>query len=110
VIIERELVKESTLEDFANKHGLVMEVRERSGRYVSNPSTRFYAHFKRCEVKDGCMLGSISGNGPTEEAAIADYGRRISEQHLVFNAYGSDRVDLVAPRIVVAKGLAADQS
>lgn len=103
--VERELVRTSTLEAFADKHGLTMKVVERPMSVGS--ATRFYAFFQGAEVKDGCMLISVSGNGPTEEAAIADYGPQISERNLIVDAYSETRREIRVPRIVEDYGTLA---
>jgi hypothetical protein len=82
--IERNTVKEGTIEEFAELYDLVMCVSERVN--PSRPSARFYARFKACEVKDGAALISTFGNGLTEEKAIANYAHEISTKLLVFHA------------------------
>jgi hypothetical protein len=74
-------VKRGRLEDFANAHGLVMDVVERD-RPIGDPM-RFYAKFDGAWVKDGCFIRSTHGDGATPEAAIADYARLISGKTLV---------------------------
>lgn len=86
-----------TLEEFAERYGLVMAVSERSLAEHS-VHVRFTAHFKCVEVKtDGHMLAGYFGNGPTPEIAIQDYGRKIAGRRLVFNAYTPDRKEFDAP-------------
>lgn len=96
--IERHLVPESTLEDFADKHGLVMVVNERPTSY--RPLKRFYVKFSHIEIKDGRCLISPHGNGDTEEEAIADYAQCISECSLVYKAFSEDRKEIRAPRFI----------
>jgi hypothetical protein len=95
--IERVLIPESTLDEFATTHGLTMEVVERDTHFVE-PRLRFYAHFKGGEVKEGPILSGVFGNGHTEAEAIADYAKRISLKLLVFDAYWMKRREIRCPR------------
>ena len=96
------LVSSDTLENFADKHGLVMLVNERipanlGGRW--DESLRFYAHFDDAEVKKGGFLSATHGNGASVEEAIESYMAAISEQLLVVNAYGGiHRKEIRMPR------------
>ena len=87
----------STLEEFADKHGLEMEVRERP-EYL-NPDYVFYAQFKGVEVLEGRILASAYGEGNTPEEAIAAYAQEISEKHIVIDAYKTSRREIFAPII-----------
>jgi len=82
-----------TLEEFADRHGLVMEVRERVG--CSRDFPRFYASFHRAEVKEGGLLVSFAGNGDSEEEAIREYARRLDGKLLVLDATSPARRDIV---------------
>jgi hypothetical protein len=88
-----------TLEEFADKHGLVMEVHERN-RPVGDPM-RYYAHFTDAEVRseNGMFLSSDHGNGRTPEEAIAHYARRIEMKTLRVER-GVDWKDIEVPRLV----------
>ncbi len=101
--IEEHFVPIATLEDFADDHRLVMEVHERTKRYYCATNdfenNRYYAHFKNADTTDGYILSSVTGNGPTPEAAIADYAIRISEQLLVIDASTEKRREIVVPRL-----------
>lgn len=92
------------IEEFADKYGLIMEVHERSARdYCAGPwleRFRYFAHFKRAEIKEGRMLSSASGDGATPEEAIADYARNISGQLLIIDAYRDERCELHVPMLV----------
>ena len=90
-------VLEMTLEEFAEKEGLTMEVNERSN---AHPIAPFYASFRYVEVQLGCMLKHVTGNGSTPEEAIRDYAKRISQQPLVIDAYKKSRREINAPRII----------
>lgn len=94
-----------TLEEFADTHGLTMEVHERSGLYgfPEGHSSRWYAHFKNAEVRHGeSCLRSAYGNGRTPEEAIANYEPEISEQELIVNAGTPARREIPVPIIVRA--------
>jgi len=96
-------LKRQTLEAFADEHGLVMETRERSRQHSIGEwceSLRWYAMFAHAELKEGGMLRGEIGNGDTQQAAIADYGNRISEKLLVIDAYGPNRREIRVPVIV----------
>ena len=82
-----------TVEGFADKHGLVMRIREYTER-----KPPFCASFKCCEVKEGSVLGSEYGEGETPEEAIKDYAKKISGRHLVYLPYSdTERKDLFVP-------------
>jgi len=86
---------------FADKHGLVMEIRERPGTLGDG---RYYAHFERCEVMDGgCLIGAY-GNGATKEAAIADYARTLAGKRIAVDAFGvkQERREIQCPNEWVA--------
>lgn len=95
--IERHPVPEMTIEEFAERNGLVMEVRERD-----NPSyPRYYATFKDSWVKDGIILSGKFGNGRTEKEAIHNYSNEISLSILVVGAFrGNNRKELQVPRLI----------
>lgn len=93
--IETHTYPESTIEEFADEHGLVMEVRERNE--IGN--SHWYAHFKNVEVKgDGVLIGKF-GNGATPGDAIANYAKEISDTTLVVGAYSEERRDIRVPRL-----------
>lgn len=87
-------VKKYTIEEFADEHGLEMEVHEREH------FNDFYAHFKRGEIKEGSMLCGTSGSGPTPEAAIADYAKKIYGKLLVIGAWTPKRKEYHVPNLI----------
>jgi hypothetical protein len=99
--IKRELYPSSSLEAFADKHGLVLCVTERAlDRWQRERKIeRFLAYFERAEVKECGVLRSAYGNGATENEAIADYVDQISGEVLVINAYSAGRVEIRVPRL-----------
>jgi hypothetical protein len=91
-------IEEMKISEFADKHGLVMEVRERKCP-VGHP-LRFYAIFAHTEVKDGCALISTYGNGDCPEQAIKEYAKEIQFQTLVVDAFGPNRREIMVPRLI----------
>lgn len=93
----------STLAAFAEEHGLVMEVHERSphdmGKHWTE-SIRYYARFKGCEVKSGNVLIGMYGNGCTPESAMKVYAQEISERRLVIDAMTEFRREIDVPLLV----------
>lgn len=68
-----------TLEAFAERNGLTMEVNERA--CVRGPA-RYWAKFCGVDVARGGMLIGVYGNGSTPELAIADYAPQIAGQRI----------------------------
>ena len=87
-----------SIEEFAERYGLTMVVRERN--VPEGSSLRFYAHFKYAEIKDGRILIGESGNGATPEDAIDDYAKQIELKHLVVDAFGKNRTEMDVPRLI----------
>jgi len=90
--IVRRVPERMTIEEFAEKHDLVMEVVRRKGG-------NYYAHFQRAEVKDGSILIGTSGEGLTEDEAISNYATEISDKLLVIGAYTKERREIWAPQL-----------
>lgn len=92
---------QSTIEEFADQHDLVMVVTERASAYVSpNQSDRFYAKFTGGEIKGNGVLSSVFGNGSTPEEAIENYAKHISEKTLVFDARSIRRKEINVPVLI----------
>lgn len=96
MIIFDETFPPSSFEQFADAHGLVLEIHERP-RSIEGDGMRFYAHFKRAEVKDRGGLLSLNGNGATKQAAIEEYAKRLRGQTLVIGAYTPERREIQCP-------------
>lgn len=95
--IEREDIPQMCIEAFAEANDLVMEIIERP--LPIGDGGRYYAKFKKCEVKDGgCLVGKY-GNGATPEEAIKAYAPQISLRTLVFSAMSGDRLEIRVPRL-----------
>lgn len=87
VTIEQRGGGRQSLSEFADRHGLELVVRERQvdGKVIMKDS-RYMAYFMHVEVGEAGMLVGTCGNGPTPEAAIADYASQIQSKNLVFKA------------------------
>lgn len=83
-----------TLEEFADKHGLEMVVRERPAT-MNLP--RFYASFEDVEISRGVTLTSTFGDGASPEEAVRNYARRIAGGRLVVGAGTPQREEFDAP-------------
>lgn len=82
------------LDDFADRHELVMEVHRRP-KGLDLPL--YYAHFADADVKDGhCLIGEF-GDGATIEESIANYALQISGKLLVVDAMSSSRREIQCP-------------
>lgn len=97
---ELQLVKEGSIEDFAEEHNLVMQITEREDPKWFNTEGRFYAHFKSCEVSKGNFLHSISGDGRTPDEAVSNYAKLISQKRLIIDAMSKNRRDIRAWRFI----------
>jgi hypothetical protein len=84
-----------TLEQFADEHGLVMLISERAPTFP--PHLRYTAKFESCEVKDGCMLTSLYGEGSSPKFAMEAYARNISRRLLVHKATSPERREIRVP-------------
>ena len=105
--IERHDIEETTIEAFADKNGLVMEVRERK-KPVGDPS-RYYAHFKSAQVREGTHgLIGLFANGRTPEEAIAEYASDISLRTLIIDARTKEQREIEVPRLSANKVLSND--
>ena len=93
--INYNLVKRSSLEDFANKHKLELDVNERTDPALP----KYYVAFKSSEVKDGSMLISSSGDGNTIDEAIDEYKKKVSNKVLVINAMKENRREIRVPKL-----------
>ncbi len=52
----------------------------------SEKESIFYASLNHVEVKDGCILIAVYGNGATPEEAIRDYYKKIVGKNLAYCA------------------------
>lgn len=94
--IEKHLILESTIQEFADKNNLIMEVHERNKIGYD----RYYVHFKHCEIEDGNVLIAAFGNGSTQEEAISNYACRISLQNIVIDSSSKNSRKILVPRLI----------
>ena len=85
-----------TLEKFADKHCLTMQVMERSPK-LAKAHGRYFASFKNADVHRDHMLHGVFGNGETPEQAIAEYAKKISGQLLTIDG---GKTDILCPTFV----------
>lgn len=90
-------IHEMSLEEFADKHGLVMEVHEREKPV--NEGKRFYAHFRGVEVLKDSVLVSEYGDGSDPVIAVAKYAKMISGKVLVLDAYKPTRREIIVLKL-----------
>ncbi len=85
-----------SLQGFAEKNGLEMEVHDRGGPVRA---AKFYAFFAHAEVKrEPCFLEGAFGNGETPENAMRNYVREIAGKVLVFDATNkAKRLEIYVP-------------
>lgn len=96
--IEKHAVPESTIEEFADLHGLTMMVYERGKGTDQN--MKFFAHFDHdASVAEDGLLRYTFGNGCTPGEAIYNYAREISEEMLVLNGNREDEKRIRVPRL-----------
>lgn len=92
-----------TLGEFQSKHKLRMTIGERSAAAMGSrwrPELRFFASFDNCNiVENGCICG-YSGDGATEEEAIRNYGKNISEKIMRINSLVNIGTDFKVPVII----------
>lgn len=100
--IETDFIEEITIEEFAERHDLVMCVIERHKwiRKGARTLPRYYASFKNSDISKPGVLVGASGNGETPEEAITDYASEISEQLLVIEAATPIEKRIQVPRLV----------
>ncbi len=100
--IEWYLQRPTELSAFADEHGLVLEIHERTPTDVGNRWTsdmRYFAFFRGCEIKSDAVLSTGGGNGGTPNKAVRAYAENISGKLLVFNASSPNRREIVAPAL-----------
>lgn len=95
--IELNEITRMTIEEFADKHDLVMEINERQVRIGC--ASRYYASFKGSETKNGVMLARTYGNGSTPDMAISAYAEAISCKTLVIDSMLDTRREIEVPML-----------
>ena len=93
------------LEEFCDQHRLYIEFHKRDGYNVGmNDLPRFYCNLVdeneyHAEVKNGCILSGVSGNGDTETQALDNLATQISGTKIVFGTH-TGRLELDVPTLV----------
>lgn len=95
--IKMNSIPRTTLQEFADQHGLVMEIYERDTKEFPL-LLRYYARFENCEISDGIVLISAFGNGKTPDDAMEDYTKQISGKKLIVST-NETRVVIHAPSL-----------
>lgn len=83
-----------------------LEVRERPPH---SDCKRYYVSFKGGESSEGSVLVGYSGNGDTIDEALQDYCKQVSCRKMIFNAFKSERKEILFPKLTNCLGLAAPQ-
>lgn len=91
-------IEEMTIDEFADIHNLTMQITERKVPY--NSSMRYSAHFESTEVKEGCCLTGVYGNGNTIREAEINYAEKIELMMIVINAMTGKRREIDVPRLI----------
>lgn len=92
-----------TFDEWISSHGLELIAVERPNwcHVRSTPeqtaASRWYVHAKGVEVMDRSMLVGEHGNGPTPEAAKADYERVLRGKRVCVNAMRPERREIQCP-------------
>jgi len=92
---KNETFPDVTFDDFCEKHGIEVVVRERAGM-LGNP--RYYATCDDLDTmeSDGMLCGEL-GNGSAKEEAVLNYSRRLLGKKIVLGARGSSRREVQCP-------------
>ena len=95
--IERDAPPKMTIEVFAERHDLTMQISERSSYLVDELGLEpLYVRFKNTDIAEAGYIRGVSGDGWTEREAVADYRRQISGRRLkVDNRYYLDVPELL---------------
>lgn len=98
--IERHTLETMSIEEFAEKHDLTMEIRERKS--VIKP---FCANFKGARLMYSNRVIGDFGEGITEQEAISNYANLISNGKLVFNLFLGKVPEIQVPYLTARSGL-----
>jgi hypothetical protein len=89
---------ETEIEEFADKHGLVMKISNLTGKCHCEGKT-WTAHFAKCDIHDGHFIIYESGWGNSEESAIRAYAALISGKSIVIDAFLPTRREIHVPKL-----------
>lgn len=90
-----------TIQEFAERHDLTMQVYERT--HAECPD-KYYAKFANSDIVEGCCLLGAYGNGHTIKSAIAAYAERISGCCLVIAGNTNSEIRINVPQLTSAPG------
>lgn len=87
--IERELIERMSIQSFARREDLVMEVKERERDTLDSfrDISPIYADFRGVSLVEGSFLVGAHGNGQTEKEAIIDYMNQISGKKIKIESF-----------------------
>lgn len=71
--------------EFADICNLNLVIKRRTNWH--DPKSTWFSHFEYVDVKNGIMLTSTFGNGPTPQDAVADYCRVLQGKEIVLHAH-----------------------
>lgn len=89
--------KRSTLEEFADKYKLVMIVNECGPSFTHD---KYYAGFDNVEIVGDSILSSKFGEGASQEEAIKNYTKLISEKTIIINISSIHRKRITVPDLI----------
>jgi hypothetical protein len=93
-----EAISEMTIQEFAERNGLTLVVRER--RVAADSPVRYHAAFEGAEVMNRGMLEGAYGDGASPDRAIDDYAAHISLKRLAVGAFTDKRREIDVPRLL----------
>lgn len=97
---EEDNSSQMSIEEFAEKYDLTMEVHDLGPDNIPRRGFRYYVIFSNAKiVQEGLWLVSKSGKGNSQEEAIADYTTQINNNILVLNAHDKERHTIKIPRL-----------
>lgn len=83
------------LMEFADRHKLKLEIRERGADRYKLP--RYFASFPNVEVMRDGMLSGGAGNGSTPDEAASDYALQLAGRRVAIDAYKPNRREIDVP-------------
>jgi hypothetical protein len=84
------------IEDFA----VIIQVPLRIRQRINKDIPPWLCSFERGEIKQGCMLSGIYGDGSTPDEAIRDYARQVKGQILIVGAATQNRREYFVPESI----------
>ncbi len=72
-------------------------------RPIHSKLKTFYVGFKSCERIENTLLCSVVGEGNTIDSALKNYCKQVSCRMMMFNAYSSNRREVLFPKLIHTK-------